>query len=111
MRASLRHGLPFAAIFGLVGVSMAFWPAYLADRGLTPSYIGLLLSAAKLGPGSYRLARIQEVHPDARGVVRTVTIAFPSRRKRGHQGRQEEMRMGVQRLAVLLPVEEQWQEQ
>ena len=46
MRASIRHGLPFAAIFGLVGVSMAFWPAYLADRGLTPSYIGLLLSAA-----------------------------------------------------------------
>ena len=46
MRGSLRHGLPFAAIFGLVGVSMAFWPAYLADRGISPSYIGLLLSAA-----------------------------------------------------------------
>ena len=69
----------------------------------------LLLSAGKLGPGTYRLAIVRRVLPDEEGVVRSVILGVPSRRRRGQQVQVDEMRMAVQRLAVLLPVEERWQ--
>ena len=68
----------------------------------------LLLSTAKLGPGSYRLGLVREVVPDPQGLVRTVVVALKSRRRRGAGTWVEEQRMAVQRLAVLLPVEERW---
>ena len=67
----------------------------------------MLLSMAKLGPSTYRLAIVRELVPDETGVVRTVIIGFSSRRGRGRV--MEQCRMAVQRLAVLLPVEERWE--
>ena len=76
-------------------------------RALAVGDVVLLLSMAKLGPGSYRLAMVNKLFPDESGVVRTVEIAFTSRRKRGRAVR-ETSRMAVQRLAVILPAEERW---
>ncbi|HZD24801.1 MAG TPA: MFS transporter [Alphaproteobacteria bacterium] len=36
----------FASVFGLVGVTLPFWPVYLSSRGLDAAQIGLLLSTA-----------------------------------------------------------------
>ena len=77
-------------------------------RALQVGDVVLLLSSGKLGPGSYKLARVSELLPDEEGVVRTVVITHSSRRKRGRVAL-ESSRMAVQRLAVLLPVEERWE--
>lgn len=63
----------------------------------------------KLGPASYRLAKVVQLHPDREGVVRTVTISMRNRRGGGTQV-EEGGFMAVQRLAVILPVEEKWNE-
>ena len=71
---------------------------------------------AKYGPASFKLCRVVEVHPDEGGVVRTVEVALW--RKDGREdGRSvyspkplQVMTVGVQRLAMMVPVEEQVQE-
>ena len=68
----------------------------------------LLLSEGKLKKGEFRLARVCELHPGEDGVVRTVTIALRDRRKRGERPVVRKLPMAVQRLAVLLAVEESW---
>ncbi|MDP6346448.1 MAG: MFS transporter, partial [Alphaproteobacteria bacterium] len=35
----------FGAVFAVVGVVMPYWPVFLQARGLTPTQIGLVLSA------------------------------------------------------------------
>ena len=60
----------------------------------------------------YRLARVKEVYPDSKGLVRTVRVAY---RKRDARESKDEFKakplieenVAVQRLSVLLPVEEQ----
>ena len=87
-----------------------FTPRYKWKQEVRPLAVGdvvLLLSSGKLGPGTYRLAMVDRLFPDESGVVRTVEIAFTSRRKRGRAVR-EVSRMAVQRLAVILPAEERW---
>ena len=52
---------------------------------------------------------IDELFPDETGVVRTVSLKMQSRRRRGKGMTVEFCRMAVQRLVVLLPVEERWE--
>jgi MFS transporter, PPP family, 3-phenylpropionic acid transporter len=41
----LRLALFYGASFAAIGISLPFWPVWLAAQGLTPSEIGLLLAA------------------------------------------------------------------
>ena len=68
----------------------------------------LLKADKKLGPASFRLAKVAAIHPDDDGVVRSVTLSIKSRRKQ-RVTTVEQVYMAVQRLCVMLPVEEQWQ--
>ena len=72
--------------------------------------------ASKVGKGDFRLARVDTVHPDKHGVVRTVTVKM-----RPRDGREKVsaapphlrpkaptlLSLGVQRICMILPVEEQ----
>ena len=68
----------------------------------------------KLTKDKHRLAKVVATHPDAHGVVRTVTVALRDLRKSQKEARnqakapQTDMVVGVQRLVVLLPIEESW---
>ena len=72
--------------------------------------------ASKVAAGDFRLARIVEVHPDPHNVTRTVTVAMRPRDSREKVSPEPphllpkepvKLRLGVQRIAVILPVEEQ----
>ena len=72
----------------------------------------MLITPSKLGKGSYRLERAEEIHSDHKGVVRTVTIAYRGK-VRATGEKPEELKasltratMAVQWLVVLLPAEE-----
>ena len=61
---------------------------------------------------TWKLAKVEEVFPDQHGVVRTCTVVFRPK----HKGDKilpykvkplQELRIAVQRLCVLLPIEEQ----
>ena len=74
--------------------------------------------ASKVGKGDYRLARVSEVRPDVHGIVRTVTVKMRPRDARErvlddppHLAPKPpvELALGVQRICVVLPVEEQGQ--
>ena len=76
--------------------------------------IVMLIIPSKLGKGSYRLERVEEIHPDHKEVVRTVTIAYRDK-VRATGEKPEELKasltrdtMAVQGLVVLLPAEEAW---
>ena len=75
-------------------------------RNLQSGDIVLLKADKKLGPGNYKLARVAEVHEDEGGLVRTVTLEFKSRRRQ-RAPILEQIRMAVQRVSVILPMEEQ----
>ena len=71
---------------------------------------------SRASKGDYRLARISAVHPDPHGIVRTVTVIMRPRDKREKVTADPphlkpkppvELSLGIQRLAVILPVEEQ----
>ena len=70
--------------------------------------------STKLTKDKHRLAKVVATHPDAHGVVRTVTVALRDLRKSQKEARnqakapQTDMVVGVQRLVVLLPIEESW---
>src|SRR4051794_40543494 len=42
----LRLALFYGASFAAIGISLPYWPVWLAARGLSPSEIGLLLAAS-----------------------------------------------------------------
>ena len=76
----------------------------------------LVQYSSKVGKGDFRLARIAEVHPDRHGAVRTITVKMRPRDAREkvlddppylHPKPPILLRLGVQRVCVLLPVEEQ----
>ena len=77
-------------------------------RNVAVGDVVLLKAESKLGPGTYRLAVVSGVKPDEDGLVRTATIILRDRRKRGARLETRQLPMAVQRLAVLLPVEERW---
>ena len=83
-----------------------------AVRNLRVGDIGVLRYENKLGPDSWRLARISRADPDQDGLVRTIQIQFRPRHKRDKDKPYKRkvpltMDIGVQRFAVMLPVEEQ----
>ena len=71
----------------------------------------------KYTKGTYRLARVIKTHPGEDGVVRTVTVGYRQRNAREKVDKSSpnfmknkpltELRLGVQRLVVVLPMEEQ----
>ena len=81
-------------------------------RNLQVGDIGLLKYEQKVGPDSWRLARVVLTHPGVDGLVRTITVSFRPRRvsDKGPEYKvkaSQSMLIGVQRFAVMLPVEEQ----
>ena len=71
---------------------------------------------SKLSKGDYRLARISNIHPDANGIVRTVSVKMRPRDSREQVQADPpyllpktpvEIQLGIQRICVILPVEEQ----
>ena len=79
-------------------------------RNVRVGDIGHLQYKSTMGKSAYRLCRITSVSPDTHGVVRTCAISFRPRHRAetGPQYRAKEpesMTIGVQRFAVLLPVE------
>ena len=80
-------------------------------RSLRVDDIVLVLYDRKLGAGVYRLGRILRTCPDAHGRVRTVVVGMRKRiRDKGADyapAKLEEHTLGIQRIAVICPVEEQ----
>ena len=84
------------------------------ERDAKVGDIGFLVYPSKFGKPWYRPCRVVAVHPDLQGTVRTVTVAFRPRRgaaaKKGPKlvpAALETMLVPVQRVAIMLPVEEQ----
>ena len=81
-------------------------------RNLQVGDIGVLRYENKLGPDSWRLARIIKADPDSDGLVRTIRVQFRPRhvRDKGKPYKVKKplsMDIGIQRFAVMLPREEQ----
>ena len=84
-------------------------------RNIKVGDIGVLKYDKSLGSDSWRLAKVVRVDPDADGHVRTINVQFRPRhvRDRGEKYRVKQpldMDIGVQRFAVMLPIEEQGSE-
>ena len=83
-----------------------------AERNLQVGDIGLIKYDKALGSDSWRLARISRADPEEDGLVRTINVQFRPRhvRDKGKKYRTKaplDMDIGVQRFAVMLPIEEQ----
>ena len=82
-------------------------------RNASVGDIVMLKYDSKYSADRYRLAKIVEVYPDAHGIVRTVRVEVRDRRGTGNEApeqcstRKATLTTGVQRLVVLLPVEDQ----
>ena len=64
------------------------------------------------GKGEYRLGRVLQTHPDTHNVVRTVTVGVRGKDRSAKDltyvpRALEEHCLGVQRLSVICPIEEQ----
>ena len=77
-------------------------------RPLAEGDIVLLQADTKIKQGDYGLGVVSGAQPGQDGQVRTVLVRLWNRRKRRGTPDTREIPMGVQRLAVLLPVEEKW---
>ena len=86
------------------------------QRNVQQGDIVMVLYTKKIGKGEYRLGRILEAYKDKHGVVRTVKVGL-RRRDQREDARSyvakplDEIEIGVQRLAVICPAEEQVGEQ
>ena len=82
-------------------------------RNLKKGDIVLLKYDAKYSPARYRLARVAETYPDHHDVVRTARVCVRDRRGTNLEKptdcstRKDFIRVAVQQLVVLLPLEEQ----
>ena len=80
-------------------------------RNIQTGDIVLVLYEKKVSKGTYKLGRLLESHPDAHGHVRTITVGIQGKDKANaltYVPRPlEQHRLGVQRVAVVLPVEDQ----
>ena len=84
----------------------------LEHRAMQVGDVVLVLYEKKVGKGIYRLGRVLATHPDEHGVVRTVTVGMRKVDKREKllpyvPKPLSEIRLGIQRIAVIWPVEEQ----
>ena len=71
-----------------------------------------MLYSKQVGKGEYRLGRILRVHPNSHGIVRTVTIGLRGMDRSAGTlpyvpKPLEEITLGIQRVAVICPVEDQ----
>ena len=86
----------------------------IQQRNLRVGDIVLLRYEQQVGKDKFRLGKITQVHPDRHGLVRTVTVSLRDLKKARKEKRNEvkapqtAMTVGIQRLVVLLPVEENW---
>ena len=84
------------------------------ERNLQIGDIVLLQYEEQVGKDKFRLGKITQVHPDKHNIVRTVTVSLRDLKKTRREGRNEAkvpqttIVVGIQRLVVLLPVEEIW---
>ena len=85
-------------------------------RNISVGDVVLVLYASKVQKADFCLARVSEVHPDPHGTVRTITVVMRPRDSREKVSRDPpylqpkpptHLRVGVQRVVVILPVEEQ----
>ena len=87
------------------------------NRGVAVGDICHIIYKSSVGSPLFRLCRVSKVSPDDKKVVRTCTVKFYNRdvRNKGNSqylpGNCTYLETAVQRLAVLLPVEEQREEQ
>ena len=84
----------------------------IEHRNVQPMDIVLVLFEKKVSKGEYKLARVLKTHEDGHGRVRTVTVGFRGKDKAEKPMPYipkplQEYRLGVQRLAVICPIEEQ----
>ena len=85
-------------------------------RNVQPGDIVMLKYQKALGPDKFRLAKVDSVQEDTKGLVRTVKVLTRDKRKALREKSEVcksglmEMEVGVQRLVVLLPSEEAWGE-
>ena len=84
-----------------------------SHRNMQAHDIVMLRYDSKYGQDRYRLARVVETYPDVHGTVRSVKIAVRDRRGLSREPPEacrtlrDHMQVGIQRLVVLLPAEEQ----
>ena len=86
-----------------------------SHRDMQPGDVVLIEYKHKSFPGTYRLGRVKEVETDSSdGLVRTCTVSYklvkPSNRNRRDSLKDvtsKEVRLPVQRLVLIVPVEEQ----
>jgi hypothetical protein len=84
-----------------------------AHRNIQPGDVCHIKYPSKFASPTFRLCRVKSTFPDPEGVVRTCQVVMRPRRigesgKVGYKHKSpEELEVGVQRLAVILPVEEQ----
>jgi len=81
-------------------------------RAMQVDDVVLVLYEKKVGKGVYKLGRVLATHPDEHGVVRTVTVGMRKSDKREKllpyvPKPLAEIQLGIQRIAVIWPVEEQ----
>ena len=74
--------------------------------------IGFLLYTSKFDKPTWRPCRVEDLHPDQHGVVRTVTVVAPRRTKSTEDkplvmSKLSQLTVAVQRVAITLPVNEQ----
>ena len=84
----------------------------IEHRNVKVDDVVLLTYSSKASAPTYRYGRVRQVHPDKHGVVRNVTVSTKSRRAREKpreliSTKLEHQMVPVQRLVMLLPVEEQ----
>ena len=83
---------------------------------LSPGDVCLLKYERKVGKGDFRLCKVVEVHPDEKGLVRTVTVAFrptSSKEKSLPYTSKElkEMKVGLNRLVLICPADKVFSDQ
>ena len=80
-------------------------------RSLRVNDIVLVLYEKKVSKGTYKLGRITDVHPDAHGRVRTVTVGMRGKDASSNATyvpkALEKHRLGIQRIPVICPAEDQ----
>ena len=84
-------------------------------RNIQPGDVCHIRYTSRYSSPTFRLCRVKTILPDSEGIVRTCQVVMRPRRV-GEPGKAaykhkslEELEVGVQRLAVILPVEEQEQ--
>ena len=79
-----------------------------AKRNMCVGDVVLIQYSSKTAPGTYRLGRIKEVEVDSDGLVRTCTVRYGLVKSGASPDiTRKEVRVPIQRLVLILPIEEQ----